>query len=88
MDTQIDDVYATSLFIKEKVKSHPVRIPVRGISMSPTIVSGQKVVLISKRPEDITGGATRLMYTKDRLVLHRTIYSEKVVDNVMFWRSM
>lgn len=84
MDAQPDDVYAVSVLIKEKLKLHPVRIPVRGISMSPVIVPGQKVVIVAKQPEDICVGDILLFYINNRLILHRIIYREKIAGEMKF----
>ena len=55
-------VPAISNRIKKKLQSHPIRIPVRGTSIAPAVVPGQKVVLVAKRPADIlVGGVVNIV---------------------------
>lgn len=70
-EDQLDEISRITILISEKIKSHPIKIPIRGFSMYPTIVPGQKVVITFRSVERIDIGDKILININHRLILHR-----------------
>lgn len=70
--------------LRSKLRTHPVRVPMRGRSMLPTIRPGERVVIVSVPPSEVECGAIVLFIAGGRTILHRVIYKEWVDGEVMF----
>jgi hypothetical protein len=71
MEDQLDESSRTTILMSEKLKSHPIEISVRGFSMYPTVVPGQKGVITFRLVERIDIGDIILININHRLILHR-----------------
>jgi hypothetical protein len=70
-EDQLDEISRITILISEKLKSHPIEIPVRGFSMYPMIVPGEKVVITFRSVERIDIGDIILININHHLILHR-----------------
>jgi len=70
--------------LRQKLKTHAVRITMHGYSMMPTIKSNQKVVIINKSHNEVEPGEIVLFLKDEQIILHRIIYKENVDGIIMF----
>ena len=84
MPDSLDTRNALLSYLRDNLPNHPMRIPMQGSNMLPTIRHGDRIVITRKDPKRIEVGEIVLFTMGDRLILHRVVYVEEVAGKVCF----